>query len=194
MSSYKELDKTVAFLRKRNVEFSILQCTTAYPTSPAEYGLNVMKELKERYKVPVGYSDHSAKKETCIAATALGAEILEFHAVFSRNDSGPDATSSLEIAEIKEMVNAVRNIVKALKNPVNKSDSSAFTELKNIFEKSLAVNKNLQKGQVLTFEDLESKKPKGYGINASEFEDVLGKKLKRDLPQSSFLKKEDVDF
>src|SRR5690606_25872878 len=104
MSSCEELDRTVDFLTKKKTEFSILQCTTAYPTQPQNYGLNVIGELKERYNVPIGYSDHSAKIETCIAAAALGAEILEFHAVFSRKMFGPDASSSLEMAEITQLV------------------------------------------------------------------------------------------
>ena len=83
MSSYNELDKTIDFLKERKVNYSILQCTTSYPTTPQNYGFNVIAELKERYNVPVGFSDHSAKIETCIAAAALGAEILEFHATFN---------------------------------------------------------------------------------------------------------------
>ena len=141
MSSYAELDATIEFLKEKNISYSILQCTTAYPTKPEQYGLNVIQELNERYKVPVGYSDHSAKMETCIAAAALGAEILEFHAVFSRKSFGPDTTSSLEINEIKEVVPAARNISKAIKYPFDKGDNSSFKDLKKIFEKSLAVNK-----------------------------------------------------
>lgn len=192
MSSFKEMDRTVDFLKKRNADYSILQCTTAYPTQPGNYGLNVIGELKKRYNVPVGYSDHSAKIETCIAATALGAEILEFHAVFSRKMFGPDASSSLEMDEIKKLVTAVKNIQQAQDNPINKNDISSFIELKGIFEKSLATNKALTAGHVLTFNDLETKKPKGYGIAASEFEKVLGKKLKRDLEKWEFLKEEDI--
>lgn len=192
MSSFEELDKTVEFLKERKVEFSILQCTTAYPTKPEDYGLNVISELKERYKVPVGYSDHSARTETCLAATALGAEILEFHAVFDRRSFGPDATSSLEIDEIKKLVEAVKNIKISLEHPVDKSDNSRFGELKNIFEKSLAINKDLPTGHKLTFQDLESKKPKGYGIDASQFEKVLGKELKRDIKRWGFLNWKDV--
>lgn len=194
MSSFEELDRTVDFLKRKNVEFSILQCTTAYPTQPQNYGLNVIGELKERYNVPVGYSDHSAKLETCIAATALGAEILEFHAVFSREMFGPDANSSLEIEEIKQLVAAVKTIQQAQQHPINKQYNSNFKDLKSIFEKSLAVNKALLAGHTLTFEDLESKKPKGYGIAASEFQVVIGKKLKRDLEQWDFLKDEDLEL
>jgi len=192
MSSFAELDKAVNFLKGKGVTYSILQCTTAYPTNPENYGLNVIQQLKDRYKVSVGYSDHSAKMETCIAAAALGAEILEFHAVFSRNSPGPDASSSLEMDEIKHLVSAVKNIHLAQQNPVDKQDNSGFSELKNIFEKSLAVNKDLPAGHILTFDDLESKKPKGYGIDANRFEEVVGRKLTRGLKQWEFLNEEDI--
>lgn len=192
MSSYDELDETVAFLKQKGVEVAILQCTTAYPTTPKNYGLNVISELKQRYQLKVGYSDHSGKIETCIAATALGAEILEFHAVFSRQSFGPDATSSLEIQEIKNLVQAVRNIAIAINTPVAKEDTRAFETLKHIFEKSLSVNKDLKKGSVISFEDLESKKPKGMGINASEFQQVLGSVINKDLKKWEFLNQEDL--
>lgn len=194
MSSFEELDATVDFLRSKNVEFYILQCTTAYPTQPENYGLNVIPELKERYKVAVGFSDHSARLETCIAAAALGAEILEFHAVFDRNSFGPDASSSLEMDEISQLVEAVRNLETAFKNPVDKSNSCSFQELKNIFEKSLAVNKDLPAGHVLTFDDLEAKKPKGKGIDAFGYEKVIGKKLLRACEQWEFLEPEMIQW
>lgn len=192
MSSFTELDKAAAFLKERKVEFSILQCTTAYPTKPENYGLNVISELKERYKVQVGYSDHSSKMETCIAAAALGAEILEFHAVFDRRSFGPDSASSLEIDEIKQLVKAIKNIETALQNPIDKKGNSQFADLKNIFEKSLAVNKDLPAGHILTFEDLETKKPKGLGIEASKFEDVIGRRLRKGLKQWDFLSEVDL--
>lgn len=192
MSSFSELDKTVAFLKERNVIFSILQCTTAYPTQPEQYGLNVIQELKSRYNVAVGFSDHSAKTETCIAATALGASILEFHIVFDRRMFGPDSKSSLTISETKEMVSAVRNIAVALSNTIDKNNNEAFTSLKQIFEKSLAINKDLPKNHVITFHDLESKKPKGFGIDASRFQDIIGKTLNKNLKQWDFLNEEDL--
>ncbi len=192
MSSYDELDKTVHFLKERKVNFSILQCTTAYPTQPEQYGLNVIQELQNRYGVPVGFSDHSARIETCIAATALGASILEFHVIFDRNMFGPDAKASLTLQETKDLVQAVRNISTALSHPIDKKSNSDFMELKQIFEKSLAVNKKLPKGHVLTFDDLEAKKPKGYGVDASRFQEVIGKVLIRDLNQWDFLNETDL--
>ncbi len=192
MSSFEELDESVKFLKSKMVAFSILQCTTSYPTHPENYGLNVISELRDRYKVPVGFSDHSSRSETCIAATALGAEILEFHAVFSRESFGPDASSSLEVDEITNLVKAVRNLELAIANPVNKNENSKYGELKNIFEKSLSVNKNLSVGHILTFEDLEAKKPKGLGIEAHKFKGVLGKRINKELKQWDFLN--DVDL
>lgn len=194
MSSLQELDDTVSFLRQRDVSYSILQCTTSYPTAPAQYGLNVIQELKDRYNVPIGFSDHSADVGTCIAATALGAEILEFHAVFSRSDFGPDATSSIEINEIAAMVKSIRGIALSRKHIIDKSTNAQYKELKQIFEKSLAVNKDLKQGHILTFEDLEAKKPKGFGIDANQFKNVLGKALKSDLNKWDFLTKMDIEI
>lgn len=192
MSSYAELDQTVDFLKERKVNFSILQCTTAYPTVPEHYGLNVIQELKDRYKVPVGFSDHSARIETCIAATALGASILEFHVVFDRQLFGPDAKASLTIQETKDLVLAVKNVATAISNPIDKNNNSNFFELKQIFEKSLAVNKKLPKNHVITFDDLEAKKPKGFGVDAMRFQEVIGKVLNRDLDQWDFLNEGDL--
>ncbi len=193
MSNYEELDKTVEFLKRHQVDYSILQCTTSYPTMPEQYGFNVISELKNRYHVPVGFSDHSARIETCIAAVAQGATILEFHAVFDRRQFGPDSSSSLKIDEIKELVIASRNICQAIENPVNKKENANFTALKKIFEKSLALNKDLKKGDVITFDDLEAKKPKGYGIEASRFQEVIGKKMRCDKKKWDFLKEDDIE-
>lgn len=104
MSSYEELDASIQFFKDRNIECSILQCTTSYPTTPEAFGLNVIQELKERYRIPVGFSDHSSSIEAGIAAVALGADILEFHVVFDKSMFGPDATSSLTMDEVSQLV------------------------------------------------------------------------------------------
>ena len=151
-----------------------------------------MTELKERYNVPVGFSDHSASIATGIAALALGAEFLEFHVVFDKAQFGPDVSSSLTFNQVTELVKAVRAIEMALANPVNKANNESFAPLKKIFEKSLAVNKDLLVGHSITFNDLEAKKPFGYGISATDFKDVLGKPLRRDKKQWDFLTEEDL--
>lgn len=194
MSSLSELDAAVQFLIPFGNELSIMQCTTSYPTTAEQIGLNVISLLKSRYpSLEIGLSDHSAQIATGIAAVSLGATLLEFHAVFDKRMFGPDASSSLTIDEIYELVDAVRFIEKAIQNPIDKSDSSQFNDLKKIFEKTLAVNKDLPKGHLLTFEDLEAKKPANQGINARDFKQVLGKRLTTDLAKWSFLKPSDLE-
>src|SRR5690606_12287797 len=112
--------------------------------------------------------------------------------VFDKNDPTPDAKSSLTIAETRQLVESVRRLERAQQHPIDKHDNSSYSELKQIFEKSLAVNKALPQGHVLTFNDLEAKKPKGYGIEASLFERVLGKTLSKPLEAWSFLNWEDL--
>ena len=192
MSSFEELDAAVDVLKSNNCSFSVLQCTTAYPSKPEEWGLNVMQELKRRYNVPVGFSDHSGDIYACLAASALNAEILEFHVVFNKEMFGPDAPASITMDQVKILVKGIRQIEKSLNNPVKKDDTLAFTDLKNMFEKSLAVNRDLKAGTVITPEMLEAKKPKGYGIPASDFLTVIGKTLKNELKTWSFLKNDDI--
>lgn len=193
MSSFSELRASVALIKKRGNPLSILQCTTAYPTQPHQWGLNVIAELYEEFNVPIGFSDHSGEIYASLAAVSLGARIIEFHAAFDKRMFGPDSIASLTIAEISELVAGVRKIGKALANPVLKDETSQFAELKMMFGKSLAVNKQLKRGHILTIDDLESKKPANCGISASEFEKVLGRTLATDLEKFSFLKETNLE-
>lgn len=193
MSSIEELDQTIEFLNKFGNEFSILQCTTAYPTKPEEWGLNVIQELKQRYGLPTGFSDHSGDIYACLAATSLGAEILEFHVVFDKRMFGPDAKASLTIDQIKKLYKGVCDINLSINHQIDKNDNTQFLQLKNIFEKSLAVNKDLPVGYELKIDDLEAKKPSGEGIPAKDFRNVIGKKLKSAKSKWDFLYPSDFE-
>jgi N,N'-diacetyllegionaminate synthase len=193
MSSWAELDSAVAFLKERQAPLSILQCTTSYPTTPKVWGLNVIGLLKERYNIPVGFSDHSGNIYAGLSAAALGAEILEFHAVFDKQIFGPDASSSLDFKQIEQLMLGLTQWQDAKNNPVDKSDNSQFGELKSIFEKSLAVNQDLQAGHIICADDLEAKKPKGYGLDASQYQTVIGKPLNKNMKAWSFLNLGDCD-
>jgi N,N'-diacetyllegionaminate synthase len=193
MSSFTELDETINFLKPFGNKISILQCTTKYPTSAEDIGLNVIKELSQRYSLPSGLSDHSGKIYPSLAATALGAKILEFHAVFDRRMFGPDATSSLLIDEIKILVEGVRFIENTIEKKVDKRSNKNFKKIKNIFEKSLAVNVDIKKGSVITAEILESKKPANFGIPAKNYKETIGKAVNKDLNKWDFLTEEDIN-
>jgi N-acetylneuraminate synthase len=193
MSSFSELDQAIEFLHPFGNELTILQCTTSYPTTAERLGLNVIQLLGERYPgFRIGYSDHSGRLETCLAARVLGAEVLEFHAVFDRRMFGPDSSSSLNIEEIAQLVKGIHFIEDALAHPVDKSDVTPYQHLKKIFQKSLAVNKDLPAGHQISFDDLESKKPSGLGIPAEDFREVLGKTLRNAKIKYEFLTSEDL--
>ncbi|MFC3880876.1 N-acetylneuraminate synthase family protein [Algoriphagus namhaensis] len=193
MSSWEELDRTVSFIQGFGNPLSILQCTTAYPTVPGQWGLNVISELKNRYNLPIGFSDHSGDIFASLAAATLGAEIFEFHVVFDKRQFGPDTPASITIDQTKTLVYGIEQIQDALMKPIVKEDISAFENLKQIFEKSLAVNCDLKAGEILTKAHLESKKPKGFGINAGDFQKVIGKRLKVDLKKWDFINWSDLE-
>lgn len=193
MSSFEELDTTVAYLENFDNQLSIMQCTTSYPTPSNRIGFNVIGELKQRYpNIPIGLSEHTARTATGIAAVALGAELLEFHVVFDRRIFGPDTSSSLTIDDVASLVKSIRFLEEALSNPIDKNDLSPYFDLKRVFEKTLAINKDLPSGHELVFEDLEAKKPAKQGIAASKFESILGKKLTQAKSKYDFLKAADL--
>ncbi|MCK5165366.1 MAG: N-acetylneuraminate synthase family protein [Desulfobacula sp.] len=192
MSSFQELDEAVEFLQLYNNKFSILQCSTQYPTLPENSGLNIIMEMKKKYNCPIGLSDHSGTIYPSIAAVALGAELIEVHTVFDKRMFGPDTSSSLTIDCLKQLVDGVRFVEVSLFSTVDKNDNSQYQELKKIFEKSLAVNKDLPAGYKLTFDDLEAKKPFGYGIQSKRYKEVIGKRLKYKKNKYDFLNMKDI--
>jgi len=191
-SSVSELDDTINHLKSKNADLALLQCTSSYPAEPHQWGLNVIEVFKNRYKIPVGFSDHSGSTYASLAAASLGAKLLEFHVVFDPEMFGPDSKSSIPVRKVKELVTGIRQIEAALNNPVNKHLNSEQEHLKAIFGKSLAVNKNLQKGHIITIDNLESKKPAGYGISARNYKDTLGKRLNKNLKQWDFITVNDL--
>jgi N,N'-diacetyllegionaminate synthase len=192
MSSISEISEALKFLDSFGNDVSLLQCTTSYPTRPGQWGIELIPELKKKFNIPIGFSDHSGITHSSIAAVALGAEILEFHAVFNKKMFGPDAKASLNLKQTQCLVAAVRDLEKEFATKYKKEINEELGGLKTMFEKSLSINKNLSKGDIISFEDLEAKKPKGYGINAKEFRKVIGKGIKEDKQKWDFLNWEDL--
>jgi N,N'-diacetyllegionaminate synthase len=193
LSAMDELEESIAVFNAFGNKLSLLQCTTSYPTQPEEWGLNLIPYLQNKFNLPIGFSDHSGDIFACLAATTLGAEILEFHVVFDKRMFGPDASSSLTIEQVKQLVSGVRAIEKALSVSLEKKPSEDKLPLKSLFEKSLALNCDLNKGAIISAEMLEAKKPKGYGIDAKNYTFVLGRRLKTPKKKWDFLNFEDLD-
>ena len=192
MSSYAELDTAINMVKGYHDDYAIMQCTTSYPTPAEKVGLNVLQEMKKHYDCPVGLSDHSGRIEAMLAAVALGAEFLEAHIVFDKRMFGPDAKSSLEVDNFKQLVDGVRFLEKTLANPVDKNDVADYAENKKIFGKALSVRHNMNAGQIICFEDVETKKPSNEGIPAAKYKNIIGQKLARDMSANEFLKEEDI--
>lgn len=193
MSSFSEIDAALKVINEYSSPVSVFQCTTSYPTHPENWGLNVISDLIKRYDYPIGFSDHSGDIYACLLAAAHGARLFEFHVVFDKEMFGPDAKSSLDLNQLESLVKGLRQYELSLNHKINKDNNEHFADLKAIFEKSLAVNKDLQAGHILSLADLEAKKPKGFGIDADQFKDLIGKELKRPLKQWDFLNRSDID-
>ena len=183
--------KAINFLSNKINDISILQCTTMYPTPPENVGLNIIPELISKFGIRVGISDHSGTIYPSIAAAAMGASIFEFHAVFDRRMFGPDSIASLEIDEIKQLVYGLNFVNTSLSTPIIKGDN--IEHLKKIFGKSLAINKDLELGHIIQEEDLETKKPAGYGVDTKDFQNIIGKKLNKNLNKYDFINYNDFE-
>lgn len=175
-SEIKEaLDVLVQFgLKKENI--SILHCNTEYPTPMKDVNLKAMLSIQKTFGVPIGYSDHTLGIEVPIAAVAMGAKIIEKHFTLDRNLPGPDHLASLEPNELKEMVKAIRNIEAAIRGNGEKVPSESETKNIVIARKSIYLKKNLDKGHVITDDDLISLRP-GDGISPMQWEHIVGKVL-----------------
>lgn len=178
MSLISEIDQTIAYLRglKENLQISILHCTSSYPTPEQQINLKVINDYLNRYPYVIGYSDHSIGTHIPIAATALGARILEKHITLDNTLPGPDHLASIDIKEFKEMVQLVRLTELSLG-----SEQKQLTEnekrVKPLVRRSLYLKSNVPIGTVISENDLIALRPLA-GIEANEFEKVIGKVLR----------------
>ncbi len=164
---------------------TLLHCTTEYPAPIEETNLKAILTLKEAFKLPVGYSDHTQGIEIPIAAVAMGATVIEKHFTLDKNLPGPDHKASLELDELKSMIKAIRNIEKAMGNGIKKPSPS---ELKNrdIARKSIVSARKIKKGEILTEENLTVKRP-GTGISPMRWKEVIGKMANRDYEEDEVI-------
>jgi N-acetylneuraminate synthase/N,N'-diacetyllegionaminate synthase len=137
-----------------------------------EVNLKAMQTLKEAFKCPVGYSDHTMGIEIPIAAVAMGAEIIEKHFTLDRNMDGPDHKASLEPQELKEMIDAIRNIEVALGDGIKRPNKSE-AECAKVVQKSILAKCPIKKGEMLTVENITVKRA-GIGLSSAYWDLVIG--------------------
>lgn len=192
MSSWAELDEAVNTILRHHSQLTVLQCTSEYPCPYEEVGLNAMLEMRDRYGLPVGLSDHTLTPYASLAAVVLGAAVIEKHLTFSRRMYGSDARHSLEPHEFAELVTGIRAVETMIASKVDKDATAVrLQEMKNIFEKSVVSLADISAGTVITAEMVGVKKP-GTGIPARRLRGVIGRCLLRDIAKDTILQEEDL--
>jgi N,N'-diacetyllegionaminate synthase len=166
-------------------DITVLHCNTEYPTPMSDVNLLAMQGIREQLNVKVGYSDHTLGIEIPIAAVALGAIVIEKHITLNKQMEGPDHAASIEPDELRNMVKAIRNIEKALGNPIKEVTDS---ERKNmvVARKSIVAAVEIKKGEKFSESNLDVKRP-GNGISPMSWLDVIGRTAKRDFNKDDLI-------
>jgi N-acetylneuraminate synthase len=194
MSDMEEIADALAILRAAgNPPVCVLQCTSSYPTPPEKVGINVMNEIARRFpEVAVGLSDHSATIFPGLIAAWEGAKVIEVHLTLSRRAFGPDVVASLTVEEMAELVRGVRYVEAMRAHPLNKQAlKEDMANMRAIFMKSLVLTRDMKAGDIITEEVLDARKP-ATGISVRRYDEVLGRRLARDVKALTPLQEEDL--
>ena len=186
MSTLGEVEEAVQVLQAAgDTQLTLLHCVSEYPAPYAEVNLRAMLTLKAAFRLPVGYSDHTPGIEIAIAAVALGAEVIEKHFTLDRSLPGPDHASSLEPAELGQMVAAIRHVEAALGTGIK---APAPCELPNlpIARKSVVAARSLPAGHQLAAGDLDVKRP-GNGIAPKLLPALIGRTLRAGVAKDEII-------
>ena len=181
MADLGEIEDALDILIESGVDrqnITVLHCNTEYPTPIQDVNLRAMLTIKSAFDVNIGYSDHTLGIEVSIAATALGAQVIEKHFTLDKNMEGPDHSASLEPDELMMLVRGIRNTEKSLGSPLKKPSVS---EAKNkpVVRKSIIASQSIRKGDVFTEENLCVKRP-GTGISPMNWDHVINQVARRD--------------
>lgn len=161
-----------------NNDITLLKCTSSYPAPIEDANLMTMVDMKQRYGVKVGLSDHTMGYDVAVAAVALGATMVEKHFILDRSIGGPDAAFSMEKDEFAAMVKSIRNVEKALGKVKYPTDPSKIKGRE--FCRSLYVAEDVKAGDLVTEKNVRSVRP-GFGLHPKYLKECLGKTAISDL-------------
>lgn len=187
MCTLAEVKESVdAILAEGNENLILLHAITSYPTHAENVNLGAMQTLMQAFpKLDVGYSDHTLSPIACLCAVAMGARVIEKHFTYDKKADGPDHMLSADPAEMKWLVEAVRNFEimrgSSIKRP---ADSEKTTRRNN--RKSVVLSRSVKAGERLAEQDIVVKRP-GYGIGPKFFEQIVGRTVARDLENDAVL-------
>lgn len=171
-------------------DITLLKCTSAYPAPIEDANLLTIPDMKQRFGVKAGLSDHTLGSTVPMAAVALGAEVVEKHFIIDRSIGGPDSEFSMEADEFKSMVEGIRNVEKALgevKYPTDPSKIKGRTGCRSLY-----VAEDVKAGDVVTEKNVRSVRP-GYGLHPKYLPEMLGKKFVKDCQKGERFSLESID-
>lgn len=175
MADAEEIAEAIEAAREGGCkEIAILHCVSGYPAQPEDYNLHTIPDMISRYGLVTGLSDHTIDNTTAITSVALGASIIEKHFTLDRNGGGPDDSFSLEPSELAALCYGSKTAWTAL-GTINYGRKSS-EEGNAQFRRSLYFVKGLQKGHIVTPDDIKSVRP-GYGLEPKYLTQVIGRKI-----------------
>ncbi len=195
MSNKEEIKQALNILTSNNLKIDdiiILHCNTDYPTAYDDVNLKAMLDIKKTFNVKVGYSDHTLGIEVPIASVALGACVIEKHFTLDRKMKGPDHSASLEPNELRDMVQGIRNIEKAISGSGCKNPTESEIKNKSVSRKSLFLKKDVKKGELFSEDLIKTLRP-GTGLSPMLIPNLLNKKFKKNLKENNKLKLSDLE-
>lgn len=179
IATLSDIEEALAACRRAgNDQVILLKCVSEYPTPLENVNLLTISDMRERFGVPVGLSDHTRGISVPVASVALGAVLIEKHFILDRTLGGPDSAFSLEPGEFAEMVKAVRGVEKALGKPTY--ELTEKQKKSRQLARSLFVVRDVKKGEVFTEENVRSIRP-NYGLPPKYLKEILGRRAKFDI-------------
>ena len=186
MSTLDEIKEAVTILKQNGSgEITILQCNTEYPTPYDDVNLKAMLTIQDELGLRVGYSDHTPGIEVPVAAVAMGATVIEKHFTLDKKMEGPDHKASLDPVEFTSMVRAIRNIEKAL-GVAEKNPSPSEKKNISVVRKSIVAKHLIKKGEILTEENITTKRP-GTGLSPMKWYEILGTAATKDFAEDDMI-------
>lgn len=191
MGSLEEIEEAVAAIRGNNNEqIYLLRCASAYPAVSDSMNLNTMLDMKNRFQVPVGLSDHSMGSIGATTAVAMGAAIIEKHFCLSREIDNPDSSFSMEPEEFRKMAEEIR-VVERAKGNVHYG-ATKEEEASIVFRRSVFVVDDIRKGETFTADNIRVIRP-GYGLKPKYYKSILGKRAQFDIKRGTPLDFKDIE-
>lgn len=193
LSTYEDIEKQIEKIVANGNKFVLFQCVTAYPSSAEMIDINQIVDFKKRFHCEVGISDHSATIYPSLAATTLGASAIEVHVTMSHYMFGPDVRASVNIEQLKQIVEGTKFITMMRNTHIDLSTrNDKKNDLKSMFSKSLFATRYIRKGEVISTDMFKAKKP-NIGIDSNNFNMILGKRVAIDIECGYPLKEEDIE-